>query len=216
MFRRGSNDEEASGSGLNIYRAKTRSGNNPYRGGINAEEATGAGSGSRAAGIHRSGSKAEGLYRSGTRRASQWIFRSVPRADDEPLPRSKSIRSQWPQESDYSSGGFGGNYDGLFAPVSAPAPFHFNGIENVGAGFDDDDESEWSSEEEEEAEAMDEIPVQEEIPVIPWYKRILPYKRPDLHPPPTERAVSAEHGANIFSILTFTWVGPLMTVFLPF
>ena len=52
---------------------------------------------------------------------------------------------------------------------------------------------------------------QQQTRKLTWSQRINPLKR---HPPPvpTERSVSREYSANIFSKITFQWVNPLMTV----
>lgn len=46
----------------------------------------------------------------------------------------------------------------------------------------------------------------------PWYKRMNPLKRSRKPPVPKERIVSREYGANLFSLLTFQWMAPIMTV----
>nr|POE63715.1 oligomycin resistance atp-dependent permease yor1 [Quercus suber] len=45
-----------------------------------------------------------------------------------------------------------------------------------------------------------------------WGERINPLKRKTLPPVPKERSVSREYHAGFFSILTFQWMAPLMTV----
>jgi ATP-binding cassette subfamily C (CFTR/MRP) protein 1 len=45
-----------------------------------------------------------------------------------------------------------------------------------------------------------------------WYKRLNPLKRSKKPPVPKERTVSREYGASFFSLLTFHWMAPLMTV----
>lgn len=46
----------------------------------------------------------------------------------------------------------------------------------------------------------------------PWYKRLNPLKRSKKPPVPKERILSREYGANFFSMLTFQWMAPIMTV----
>ena len=46
----------------------------------------------------------------------------------------------------------------------------------------------------------------------PWYKRLNPLKRSRKPPVPKERIVSREYGANFFSMLTFQWMAPIMSV----
>lgn len=45
-----------------------------------------------------------------------------------------------------------------------------------------------------------------------WYKRLNPLKWGEKPPVPKERIVSREYGASFFSMLTFQWMAPLMTV----
>lgn len=45
-----------------------------------------------------------------------------------------------------------------------------------------------------------------------WYKKLNPLKRGKTIPVPADRTVSKEYGANIFSLLTFQWMAPLMKV----
>ena len=45
-----------------------------------------------------------------------------------------------------------------------------------------------------------------------WYKKLNPLKRGKAIPVPADRTVSNEYGANIFSLLTFQWMAPLMKV----
>jgi hypothetical protein len=45
-----------------------------------------------------------------------------------------------------------------------------------------------------------------------WYRLLNPLRFQKIPPVPTERTVSKEYGANIFSILTFQWMAPLMSV----
>lgn len=46
----------------------------------------------------------------------------------------------------------------------------------------------------------------------PWYKKLNPLKRGKAIPVPVDRKVSNEYGANLFSLLTFQWMAPLMKV----
>lgn len=46
----------------------------------------------------------------------------------------------------------------------------------------------------------------------PWYKKLNPLKRGTAIPVPADRKVSNEYGANLFSLLTFQWMAPLMKV----
>ena len=46
----------------------------------------------------------------------------------------------------------------------------------------------------------------------PWYKRLNPLKRSVKPPVPRERTVSREYTAGFFSMLTFQWMSPLMSV----
>ena len=46
----------------------------------------------------------------------------------------------------------------------------------------------------------------------PWYKNLNPLKRRKKPPVPTERKISREYNAGFFSLLTFQWMNPLMTV----
>ncbi|OQE30271.1 hypothetical protein PENFLA_c003G03173 [Penicillium flavigenum] len=45
-----------------------------------------------------------------------------------------------------------------------------------------------------------------------WYRRLNPLRLQKIPPVPTERSVSHEHGASIFSIISFQWMSPLMKV----
>lgn len=45
-----------------------------------------------------------------------------------------------------------------------------------------------------------------------WLDRANPLKRSNKPPVPTERDVSREYGAGFFSLLTFQWMAPLMSV----
>ena len=45
-----------------------------------------------------------------------------------------------------------------------------------------------------------------------WGERFNPLKSKHKPPVPTERQPSREYGANIFSIITFQWISPLMRV----
>jgi ATP-binding cassette subfamily C (CFTR/MRP) protein 1 len=47
---------------------------------------------------------------------------------------------------------------------------------------------------------------------LPWYHKINPLKRGHVPPVPEERAVCPEYNAGFFSLLTFQWMHPLMTV----
>ncbi|KEF53828.1 ATPase [Exophiala aquamarina CBS 119918] len=47
---------------------------------------------------------------------------------------------------------------------------------------------------------------------LPWYHKINPLKRGPVPPFPEERAVCPEYNAGFFSLLTFQWMQPLMTV----
>ncbi len=49
----------------------------------------------------------------------------------------------------------------------------------------------------------------------PWYKRLNPLKRSKKPPVPKERIVSREYGASFFSMMTFQWMAPIMTVGFP-
>ncbi|KAI9755932.1 MAG: hypothetical protein M1835_000778 [Candelina submexicana] len=46
----------------------------------------------------------------------------------------------------------------------------------------------------------------------PWYKRLNPLKRSKKPPVPTKRTVSREYRAGFWSLLTFQWMSPLMSV----
>lgn len=48
-----------------------------------------------------------------------------------------------------------------------------------------------------------------------WYRKLNPLRWRKIPPVPAERTVCREYGANIFSIITFQWMGPLMKVQLP-
>ena len=50
-----------------------------------------------------------------------------------------------------------------------------------------------------------------EKPKRPWYKRLNPLKWSKEPPIPKQRTVSPEYTAGFFSLLTFQWMGPLMT-----
>lgn len=45
-----------------------------------------------------------------------------------------------------------------------------------------------------------------------WLDRANPLKKSNKPPVPTQRDVSREHGAGFFSLLTFQWMAPLMSV----
>lgn len=46
-----------------------------------------------------------------------------------------------------------------------------------------------------------------------WYRKLNPLRWQKIPPVPAERAaVTEEYGANIFSIITFRWMSPLMKV----
>ncbi|RVX68489.1 hypothetical protein B0A52_07913 [Exophiala mesophila] len=47
---------------------------------------------------------------------------------------------------------------------------------------------------------------------LPWYHKINPLKYGDPAPLPEERSVCPEYNAGFFSLLTFQWMNPLMTV----
>lgn len=47
---------------------------------------------------------------------------------------------------------------------------------------------------------------------LPWYHKINPLKRGRVPPIPEERTVCPEYNASFFSLLTFQWMQPLMTV----
>lgn len=49
-------------------------------------------------------------------------------------------------------------------------------------------------------------------PQKPWYKTPNPLRWGSIPPVPKERQVSREYGASVFSILTFQWMAPLMSV----
>lgn len=51
-----------------------------------------------------------------------------------------------------------------------------------------------------------------EKPKKKWYKRLNPLKRRPKPPVPQERTVSREYTAGFFSLVTFQWMAPLMTV----
>ena len=51
-----------------------------------------------------------------------------------------------------------------------------------------------------------------ELPKRSWGERLNPLKSKHKPPVPSERQQSREHGANIFSIITFQWIAPLMKV----
>src|SRR4051812_48347954 len=57
------------------------------------------------------------------------------------------------------------------------------------------------------------IPVKTtEAEQLPWYHKINPLKRGPVPPVPEERAVCPEYNAGFFSLLTFQWMQPLMSV----
>jgi ATP-binding cassette subfamily C (CFTR/MRP) protein 1 len=45
-----------------------------------------------------------------------------------------------------------------------------------------------------------------------WYKKLNPLRWGATPPVPKERLVSREYGASVFSLMIFSWMGPLMTV----
>lgn len=45
-----------------------------------------------------------------------------------------------------------------------------------------------------------------------WYRRLNPFKRSTKPPVPKERRISPEYGASFFSLLTFQWMAPLMSM----
>lgn len=45
-----------------------------------------------------------------------------------------------------------------------------------------------------------------------WYKSLNPLKRGPKPPVPKERAISREYAANFWSMLTFQWMAPIMSV----
>ena len=49
-------------------------------------------------------------------------------------------------------------------------------------------------------------------PRKPWYRRLNPLRLQKIPPTPKERTPSREYGANIFSVITFQWMAPLMNV----
>ena len=49
-----------------------------------------------------------------------------------------------------------------------------------------------------------------------WYKRLNPLKSSRQPPVPNKRTVSREYGASFFSLLTFQWMAPLMSVSLAY
>ncbi|KPI46100.1 Oligomycin resistance ATP-dependent permease YOR1 [Cyphellophora attinorum] len=51
-----------------------------------------------------------------------------------------------------------------------------------------------------------------EQPKRPWHRRLNPLRRGKVPPIPKERQVSREYNAGFFSLLTFQWIHPLMTV----
>ena len=51
-----------------------------------------------------------------------------------------------------------------------------------------------------------------EKPQRPWYKKLNPLRWGAIPPIPTEPIVSREANAGFWSKLTFTWMGPLMTI----
>ena len=50
-----------------------------------------------------------------------------------------------------------------------------------------------------------------EAPKKPWYRRLNPLKWGKDPPVPTERTVCPEYNAGFFNMLTFHWMGPIMT-----
>ena len=45
-----------------------------------------------------------------------------------------------------------------------------------------------------------------------WYRNLNPLRWGRTPPVPTERSISREYGASIFSIITFQWMAPMMDV----
>lgn len=52
----------------------------------------------------------------------------------------------------------------------------------------------------------------EVVKAKPWYKQLNPLRWGAIPPVPSQREFSHEHGAGFFSLLTFQWMRPLMTV----
>lgn len=54
--------------------------------------------------------------------------------------------------------------------------------------------------------------VSQKQPPRKWYRKLNPLRWGGVPPVPAERKPSPEHTAGFFSLLTFTWMGALMTV----
>lgn len=65
-----------------------------------------------------------------------------------------------------------------------------------------------SASEETKASDLDVQPTQKKK----WYRRLNPLRMQKIPSVPTERSVSHEHGASLFSVLSFQWMSPLMKV----
>jgi hypothetical protein len=50
------------------------------------------------------------------------------------------------------------------------------------------------------------------IPHAKWYRKLNPLRLRRIPPLPEKRAISREYGAGFWSMITFQWMAPLMTV----